>query len=159
MTATENGLWSLMTRREQAGSRLTASTEGEVLRDAGIARASYAKQDRIIRLELRFLDALTKAGSGTLDLAEDDLQQPCHDGGKLRGSIPMRLARDGLIVATGYKKSTRRARHAGLLTIWAIRDADDPEIWRRNDRRVARAQGTGRKLDRKLGLCLRLQRK
>lgn len=123
MTATENGLWSLMTRREQAGSRLTASTEGEVLRDAGIARASYAKQDRIIRLELRFLDALTKAGTGTLDLAEDDLQQTCHDGGKWRGSIPMRLARDGLIVATGYKKSTRRARHAGLLTIWAILDA------------------------------------
>ena len=123
MTATENGLWSLMTRREQAGSRLTASTEGEALRDAGIARASFAKQDRISRLELRFLDALAEAGTGTLDLAEDDLQQTCHDGGKWRGSIPMRLARDGLIIAIGAQKSKRRARHAGLLTTWTIRDA------------------------------------
>ena len=123
MIATENGLWSLMTRREQAGSRLTASTEGESLRDAGILLASHGKRDRIDRLELRFLDALAAAGSGTLDLAEDDLRHKCLDGGKWRGSIPMRLARDGLIIAIGAQKSKRRARHAGLLTIWTIRDA------------------------------------
>jgi hypothetical protein len=123
MTATENGLWAVMTRREQAGSRLTASTEGESLRDAGLLLASRSKQDRIDRLELRFLDRLAEAGSGTLDLAEDDLHSKCPDGGKWRGSIPMRLARDGLIIATGVQKSKRRARHAGLLTIWSIRDA------------------------------------
>ena len=106
-----------------SSNEIRVETDGEALRDAGIVLASNGNRDRINRLELRFLDALSKAGSGTLDLAEDNLRKKYADGGKWRGGILMRLARGGLIISIGAQKSKRRARHAGLLNTWSIRDA------------------------------------
>ncbi len=99
-----------------------SARKGKLLRDKGIKRAARKHGEQIDRDELRFLDALAINGEETLDSAVDDLATKFRDGGRWRGSIPLRLARQGLIVAVGYRKSSRTHRHAGPVRVWAILD-------------------------------------
>ena len=105
-----------------ATSKAVAARQGELLRDVGVNRAATNHQQQIERDELRFLDALVLNGEGTLDDAVVDLTKKHADNGKWRGSIPLRLARQRLIVAIGYRRSSRTHRHSGTVCVWAIRD-------------------------------------
>ena len=104
--------------------RAEAVERGELLRDAGILRATKKKQNRepagLLRAEWRFLDALLMNGTATSDDAADDLDGK-HDGnGHWLGGIFLRLSRQGLIVDAGSVRSCRPSRHRGKLTLWGI---------------------------------------
>ena len=105
-----------------ATAKTTAVRHGELFRDEGVMRATLNRRELIDRDELRFLDALAANGEGTTDDAVDDLSAKFGDGGKWRGAIPLRLAREGLIVRTGVVKSARTHRHRGWLAVWSVRD-------------------------------------
>ena len=105
-----------------ATARAAAARQGELFRDVGVSLATTNRRELIDADELRFLDALAANGEGTTDDAVDDLSEKFRDGGKWRGSIPLRLAREGLIVRTGIVKSSRIHRHRGWLAVWSIRD-------------------------------------
>jgi len=80
-----------------ATAKAAAARQGELFRDAGVMLATLNRRELIDRDELRFLDALAANGEGTTDDAVDDLLGKFGDGGKWRGSIPLRLSREGLI--------------------------------------------------------------
>ncbi len=105
-----------------ATAAAAAARQGELFRDVGVSLATLNRREVIDADELRFLDALAANGEGTTDDAVDDLTDKYRDGGKWRGSIPLRLAREGLIVRTGIVKSSRTHRHRGWLAVWSIRD-------------------------------------
>lgn len=107
-----------------ATAKATAARQGELFRDEGIAFATLNRRELIDADELRFLDVLAEHGEGTTDDAVDDLSGKFNDGGKWRGSIPLRLAREGLIVRTGIVKSSRTHRHRGWLAVWSIRNRE-----------------------------------
>ena len=101
-------------------SKADAARLGELLRDAGVMRATLNRREMIDREELRFLDCQAENGEATTDDTVDDLADEFGDGGKWRGSIPLRLAREGLIVEAGWKRSCRPSRHRSKITRWAI---------------------------------------
>ena len=103
-----------------ATSKAAAARQGELFRDVGIPLATTNRRELIDADELRFLDSLAANGEGTTDDAVDDLSAKFDNGGKWRGSIPLRLAREGLIVRTGIVKSSRTHRHRGWLAVWSM---------------------------------------
>ena len=105
-----------------ATAKTAAARQGELFRDEGVMLATLNRRELIDRDELRFLDALTVSGQGTTDDGVDDLFGKFDDGGKWRGSIPLRLAREGLIERTGVTRSARSHRHCGWLAVWSIRN-------------------------------------
>ena len=98
--------------------------------------------------ELRFLDALCKSDEVTMDDAVDDLSAKFKDGGRWRGSIPLRLARDGLIVRVGATNSRREHRHRGLLRVWRIGNRTVVEARRLALRAMLAALDSGQETDR-----------
>ncbi len=105
-----------------ATAKTTAARQGELFRDEGAKLAALNRHEAVIADELRFLNALCENDEATTDDAVDDLSAKFADGGKWRGSIPLRLARDGLIERVGAANSLRKHRHRGLLRIWRIRN-------------------------------------
>ena len=105
-----------------ATAKTAAARQGELFRDEGMMLAALNRRELIDRDELRFLDALAVNGEGTTDDAVDDLLGKFGDGWKWRGSIPLRLAREGLIEQTGFTRSARSHRHRGTLFVWSIRN-------------------------------------
>jgi hypothetical protein len=105
-------------------SKANASRLGELLREAGVMRATLNCRELIDREELRFLDCVAANGEVTSDDTVNDLADEYGDGGKWRGAIPLRLAREGLIVAAGWKRSCRPSRHGSKITRWAIADRE-----------------------------------
>ena len=116
----------LPSRSESEGNLMattkgSAARQGELFRDEGVTRATLNRRELIDRDELRFLDYLAANGEATLDDAVYDLSVKFDDGGKWRGSIPLRLAREGLIVRGGVVQSSRPHRHRGWLGVWKVR--------------------------------------
>lgn len=107
-------------------SKHEGAERGEQLRDKGIERAVTGRELQVMTDELAFLDALAKSpdGTATSDDAVADLSKKFRDGGKWRGSTPLRLARKGLIRDAGYVRSCRPSRHRTKITVWAIADRD-----------------------------------
>ena len=105
-------------------SKADAARQGELFRDAGVMRATLNRREMIDREELRFLDFQAENGEATTGDTVDDLADEFGDGGKWRGSIPLRLAREGLIVEAGWKRSCRPSRHRSKITRWAIADRE-----------------------------------
>lgn len=105
--------------------RVDGKRLGELARDAGIARAASGRQVRLMRDELAFIDSLFRLPDGaTTDDSVTDLALPFADGGRWRGSIPMGLARDGLIHRIGWVASCRLSRHRGPVSLWAVANRD-----------------------------------
>lgn len=94
--------------------------EGAARRDEGVERAAARREWEIQRATLAFLDAIRQRPDRTA--TTDDLSRNCENGGRWRGSVPKRLARQGLIKAVGAMHSARPARHKGLLTRWRAVD-------------------------------------
>jgi hypothetical protein len=88
--------------------------------DLASRRAAWTVQ----RDTLRFLEALAgrRDHSATTDDAVGDLAGEYADGGKWRGSIPLGLARAGLIASAGVRVSDRASRHRGLVRVWRAMD-------------------------------------
>ena len=107
-----------------ATAKANAARQGKLFRDEGVALATLNRRELIERYELRFLDYLAAHGEGTTDDAVDDLLAKFDDGGKWLGSIPLRLAREGLIVEAGWTRSCRSSRHRSKITIWSIRNRE-----------------------------------
>lgn len=130
--------------------RTEAAERGALMRDAGILRASEKKehngQSELLRTELRFLDVLLAAGQGSADDVVDDLVTAHDDGGRWRGGIFLRLARQGLTTRLNPMRSSRTARHRGWQTLWAIADREGVERRRRDVKAMLdglNANGTG----------------
>ena len=105
-----------------ATAKTAAARQGSLFRDAGVLLATANRRELIDGDELRFLDVMAANGEATTDDSVDDLSLKFADHGKWRGSIPLRLAREGLIERTGIIKSLRSHRHRGWLAIWSVRD-------------------------------------
>ncbi len=99
------------------------SAEGEALKDQGLAVAG-SRSALTLRTKLAFLQALLSAPGhvATTDATEDDLSTKFPHGGTWRGSAVDQLRKDGLIEAVHVEKSTRPARHGGLLRRWRLVD-------------------------------------
>ena len=98
---------------------------GEIRRDAGLLRAVTGRRFRLMRDELAFIDALLRHPDGaSTDDSVADLAKPFGDGGRWRGSVPLGLARDGLIHRVGWVASCRPSRHRGPVSLWAVRNRD-----------------------------------
>lgn len=106
-------------------NKIEGARLGEMRRDAGIARAASGRQARLMLGELAFIDSLFRLPDGaTTDDSVDDLGLTFVDGGRWRGSIPMGLARDGLIHRIGWVASCRPSRHRGPVSLWAVANRD-----------------------------------
>lgn len=97
---------------------------GEALRDRGMERAARHRQWRIAAGQLALLRAIRRnpERTATTDDATSDVSMQYADGGRWRGSVPQRLALDGLIERVGTVKSTRPSRHCGYVAVWGGRD-------------------------------------
>lgn len=101
---------------------------GEARCDDGMRRAARRKEYAIRRSAYALLVAIRGKPdrTATTDDAVDDLSAKFSDGGRWRGTVPRRLAANGLIVKVAVVKSARPHRHRGYLTRW--RGVDDAAI-------------------------------
>ena len=116
-----------------AGGRTMTSAEltklaGEVLRDKGMALGARKNEHAIKAAQLALLKAIrrTPERTATIDATIDDPAAKYRDRAPWRGSVPRKLALDGLIVRDGMAKSKRVHRHAGYNALW--RGVDDTAI-------------------------------
>ena len=94
--------------RKQRGMTLSADRRAELV---------AAGQVALLRALLVSADA-----TATVDNATADLSEKFANGGKWRGSIPSRLARQRIIERVGDMKSDRPSRHRGYVSLWRLRD-------------------------------------
>lgn len=95
------------------------STEGEMRRDDGIARAESHADPAWLRAAAALVMRLArqKAFFTTADIWEAGLAMP-HEPRAL-GPVMMNAERDGIIVATNeYRKSPRASRHCAPALVW-----------------------------------------
>jgi hypothetical protein len=74
--------------------------------------------------QIALLEALLRSadGTATVDDATSDLSAKFERGGKWRGSIPSRLARNRIIERIGDCKSDRPSRHRSYVSVWRLVD-------------------------------------
>ena len=97
--------------------------EGEALKDQGLAVAG-SRFALTLWTQIAFLQALLAAPghTATADATEADLSTKFPHGGKWRGSAINQLCKEGLLEVVGAERSTRPARHRGLLLRWRLVD-------------------------------------
>ena len=103
-------------------------TEGERLRDVGMALAAARRPDRVTLGRLALVQALVDSldGTATIDDATppDEMAAGYEDGGRWRGTVTRSLVADGLATIDGTTRSRRPSRHRGYVA--RLRLADRP---------------------------------
>lgn len=102
-------------------TRTEAIEQGEALKDQGLAVAG-SRYSLTLQTKLAFLQALLAAPghTATTDATEADLSTKFPHGGKWRGTAINQLCKEGLIEVVSAERSTRPARHRGLLLRWHL---------------------------------------
>lgn len=101
-------------------------TEGDKLRDVGMALAAARRPDQVTIGRLAMVRALLQSPDGTATIddatSEDELSGGFADGGKWRGTVTRSLVKDGIAKIAGMAKSRRKSRHSGSVAKWELVD-------------------------------------
>lgn len=99
---------------------------GEARKQRGMTISAEYRAELVASGQVAFLRALLASsdGTATVDHATADLSAKFANGGKWRGSIPSRLARQRIIERVGDTKSDRPSRHRGYVSLWRLLDRD-----------------------------------
>ena len=110
-------------------------SEGDKLRDVGMAIAAARRPDQVTLGRLAMVRALLGSADGqaTIDDAtsEDELSGGFADGGKWRGTVTRSLVQDGIAKIIGTAKSRRKSRHSGYVAKLELVDRDKAQNYLR----------------------------
>ena len=100
--------------------------QAEAAKQLGMMLSAERRAELVAAAQVAFLTALIESASGlaTVDDATYDLSTTFERGGKWRGSVPSRLARQRIIERVGDRKSDRPSRHRGYVSVWRLNDAE-----------------------------------
>ena len=94
-------------------------TEGDKLRDVGMALAAARRPDQVTLGRMAMVRALLESSGGTATIddatSENELSDGFADGGKWRGTVTRSLVQDGIAKIVGTAKSRRKSRHSGYV--------------------------------------------
>lgn len=114
--------------------RTLLQNKGEAKKETGMTLSAESRAELVAEGQIALLEALLRSadGTATVDDATSDLSEKFDRGGKWRGSIPSRLARQRIIERVGDCKSDRPSRHRGYVSVWRVinRDSAENEIER-----------------------------
>lgn len=96
----------------------------DVLHTLAVRRESYVNRGRRVLLE-----KLLAVGTATADDVRRAVELPVNIDPRCLGSVPGPLARAGIIRRIDYEKSDRRERHASIIAVWELLDADAARDW------------------------------
>jgi hypothetical protein len=115
---------------EAAGAdRQDGTAEGEHRRDAALDLLRE-RRAALVRRGARLLAArLLHCGTATMDDIAAELETPPDLDRRLVGAIPSTLAKAGVAALAGYVRSARPERHASVLAVWQLTDADAALAW------------------------------
>ena len=101
-------------------------TQGDAQKEAGMALSAESRAELVAEGQIALLEALLRSaeGTATVDDATSDLSTKFDRGGKWRGSIPSRLARNRIIERIGDCKSDRPSRHRSYVSVWRLVDRE-----------------------------------
>jgi hypothetical protein len=110
-------------------NRIHERNEGErrkqdVLRTLAARREIYVHRGRRV-----LLARLLSHGLATADDVRRAVELPDKFDPRCLGSVPGPLARAGIIRRVAYERSDRRERHASIITVWELLDADAARDW------------------------------
>jgi hypothetical protein len=112
-----------------------AVSEGDKLRDVGMALAAARSPDQVTLGRLAMVRTLLQSPDGTATIddatSEDDLTNGFADGGKWRGTVTRSLVKDGIAKIVGTVKSRRKSRHSGYVAMLKLVDRDEAQNYLR----------------------------
>lgn len=96
----------------------------DVLQTLAARRETYVNRGRRVLLE-----RLLTHGLATADDVRRAVELPDKIDPRCLGSVPGPLARAAIIRCMGYERSDRRERHASIIAVWELLDADAARDW------------------------------
>ena len=112
-----------MSTKRNCKPRCTGTAEGERLKADALALLEARRQVYVHRGRRALLAAMLAGdGTATADDVRFAVELPPGLDPRCLGSVPGRLAYDGVIDPAGFVRSTRRERHASWLQVWALAD-------------------------------------
>jgi len=106
------------------------TTEGEAKKAEALALLEARREAFVRRGRRALLRALLDGdGTATADDVRDLVELPPGIDAKLFGTVPHRLAYDGIIRNAGRVKTTRAVAHGRWVELWQLADAAAAEHW------------------------------
>jgi hypothetical protein len=113
--------------------RKVAATEGQRLKADALALLESRRQAFVNRGRRALLAAmLTGDGTATADAVRDLVTLSPGIDAKLFGTVPHRLAYDGIIRNAGRVKTARAVAHGRYVELWRLADRAAAEAWLRS---------------------------
>jgi hypothetical protein len=109
-----------MDRERNEGER----RKQDILQTLTARRETYVNRGRRV-----LLARLLSHGLATADDVRRAVELPDKIDPRCLGSVPGPLARAGIIRIAGYEKSDRKERHASIIGVWELLDADAARDW------------------------------
>ena len=126
---TPDGLYAVTTAGAGTVRQDDGTDEGERRRDAALDLLRQRRAALVRRGARLLAGRLLEFGTATMDDIAAELETPPDLDRRLVGAIPSTLAKAGVAVLTGYVRSTRPERHASVLAVWQLTDADAALAW------------------------------
>ncbi len=109
------------------------TSEGEAKKAAALALLESRREVFVNRGRRALLTAMLDGdGTATADAVRDLVTLPPGIDAKLFGSVPHRLAYDGIIRNAGRVKTARAVAHGRYVELWRLADRAAAEAWLRN---------------------------
>ena len=113
---------------------------GKVLELPPLADGKRRKAERLALLEERrtvyinrgrrvLLLRLLNVGTATADHVRALVELPDEIDPRCLGAVPRALVKAGIIARSGYTATTRPERHASVITVWRLADAQAARQW------------------------------
>jgi hypothetical protein len=106
-----------------------AQSEGESLRDHALNRLHVRRPALVRHMMCAFLQYLRDYGADTSDALRALIEIPSGVDPRVTGAAVRGLAKQGLILSIGRRKSRRGVAHARQLDLWAIADDATACAW------------------------------
>ena len=111
-------------------SKISGSAEGDRRKVEALAMLAARREVYIRRGRRALLDAMLAGnGTATADDVQAAVELPSGIDPRCLGSVPGRLAYDGLIEAAGFTRSTRPETHSRWVQVWRLADRAAAEQW------------------------------
>lgn len=103
--------------------------EGECRKERKLSVLAARRELYVTRGRRALLSKLLETGIGTMDDVRDAVPLPDGLDPKLFGAVPSGLAFAGIIVADGFRKTSRPKAHARPVTVWRLVDRAKAAQW------------------------------
>lgn len=106
---------------------------GQALKDAALLLLEDTRFDLIQQARIALVKHLLTNATVTMDDIRCQVQLPVGINPVCFGSVPQKLAKDGIIRRAGYANTARPLGHSRPVSVWELADREKAEEWIRDN--------------------------